>query len=207
MPNEVFVSGAVEGPSDDAVARRLLSYAGANAADFHVKGGRTRVLAKINGYNHAAQYAPWMVLVDLDNDPCVCTFVRTHLPKPAKLMCFRVAVKETEAWLLADRQRIAQFLGVSAGRIPLNPDSVPNPKRSMVELAKLSRKYDIRKDMVPRPESGREVGPAYTSRLIEFAHRHWRPEVALHSSDSLNRCVLALRRLVESMRAPRLRAR
>jgi hypothetical protein len=36
----------------------------------------------------------------------------------------------------------------------------------VVELARYSRRRDIREDMVPRPGSGRSVGAAYTSRLI-----------------------------------------
>ena len=42
--------------------------------------------------------------------------------------------------------------------------------------------------MVPRPGSGRLVGPAYASRLIEYAEAHWRPEVAGQCTDSLRRC-------------------
>jgi hypothetical protein len=114
-------------------------------------------------------------------------------------MCFRVVVREVEAWLLADRERLASFLGVPISRVPRDPESVDDPKGQMVALARRSLRRDIREDMVPRPQSRREVGPAYSSRLIEFADDvvdGWRPLVAAKSSDSLHRCIRCLSRLV-----------
>jgi hypothetical protein len=112
-------------------------------------------------------------------------------------MCFRVAVREIEAWLLADRERLAAFLGVKSARLPANPEEEPDPKRIIVELAQQSRRREIREDMAPRPGSGRQIGPAYSSRLIEFVSGSggWRPEVAARSSDSLRRCLSCLRKL------------
>jgi transposase len=46
-----------------------------------------------------------------------------------------------------------------------------------------------------RHGSGRPVGPAYASRLIEFASSSWRPEVAAQRADSLRRTIDCLRRL------------
>lgn len=106
-------------------------------------------------------------------------------------MCFRVAVRETEAWLMADCERLAQFLGVRRSWIPGDPEAVDDPKTTLVDLARRSRRRDIREDMVPRAGSGRSVGPAYNSRLIEFATdrlRGWRPDVAAAGADSLARC-------------------
>jgi hypothetical protein len=49
--------------------------------------------------------------------------------------------------------------------------------------------------MVPRPESRTTVGPAYVSRMIEFAQQHWRPDVAAQRADSLRRALRCLRKL------------
>jgi hypothetical protein len=93
-------------------------------------------------------------------------------------MCFRVAVRETEAWLLADRERLARFLGISTSRIPLDPEAMDDPKSLMVDLARHSRRREIREDMIPRSGSGRNVGPAYVSRLIEFvAEKKLTPDI------------------------------
>ena len=123
----------------------------------------------------------------------------------AVVPCLRTgAVREVEAWLLADAARLGRFLGVPAARIPLSPDTLRNPKQEMVNLARRSRSRSIREDLVPRPEGGRQVGPAYTSRLIEFvqgAANGWRPavvpclrkgEVAAGASNSLARCLRSL---------------
>jgi hypothetical protein len=84
--------------------------------------------------------------------------------------------------------------------VPGPPETLPDPKRVLIELASRSRRREIREDMVPRLGSGRVVGPAYTSRLIEFVTDRrggWRPGIAARSADSLARCIRRLRRFVE----------
>ena len=96
--------------------------------------------------------------------------------------------------------RIAAFLGVRAALIPRNPDAEDDPKAALVNLARRSRWRMVREDMVPREGSGGRVGPVYAGRLIEFVaagERSWRPDVAARRSDSLRRCVEALRTLRE----------
>ncbi len=111
---------------------------------------------------------------------------------------FLLWVRHVEAWLLADRERISAFLGVGTVKVPRDPETLEDPTRTLVDLARQSRRRDIREDMVPRPGSGRSVGPAYTSRMIEFAADagRWRPEVAAENSRSLGRCRNALKRLI-----------
>lgn len=202
------ISGAVEGIVDEAVLQRLITHVGAGIGPIHGKNGKQFLRQRLPGYNQAAQFSPWLVLVDLDQEnDCAPPLRDDWLPSPAPNMCFRVAVREVESWLLADQERLAAFLGISASRIPDDPDRDLNPKRTMVELAGRSRRREIRRDMTPRPGSGREVGPAYASRLIEFVlHRGvgWRPEVAARSSDSLRRCLDCLGRLTRLCQAQRL---
>jgi hypothetical protein len=197
----VVIHGAVEGMVEEAVLRRLVEEMGAMAGPVYGKNGKPFLLQKLSTYNQAAQFAPWIILIDLDDDDnCAPPYMKTCLPRPAPYMCFRVAVREIESWLLADRERLAKFLSVGASRIPLDPEKLDRPKSTMVEIARYSRRRGIREDMVPRPGSGRKVGPAYTSQLIEFARdskRGWRPKVAAKASDSLNRCPRCLLRLIE----------
>ncbi|MCZ6676854.1 MAG: hypothetical protein O7E52_06355 [Candidatus Poribacteria bacterium] len=198
--NPVFISGAVEGDVDEAVLRRLVRQVGASPSTVYGKKGKPHLLQKISAYNQAANISPWLILVDLDQDADCAPFVReSWLPNPAPNICFRVVVREVESWLLADSDRLAQFLSVPVSQIPPHPETIGDPKLTMVSLARRSRRRDIREDMVPRPKSGREVGPAYTSRLIEFtedAENGWRPDVAAKSSESLDRCLRCIRRLV-----------
>ena len=192
-----LVTAAVEGIVDEAVVRRLIEEADAQATAVHICNGKENLRRKIAAYNHAAAHYPWIVLVDLDRDrECAAALRSFWLPTPNRLMCFRVAVREVESWLLADRQRIAQFLGVAMARVPRSPDSLDDPKRTVVDLSRHSRRREVREDMVPRPGSGRSEGPAYSSRLIEFVQTAWRPSVAVAHSDSLRRCCEAIQKLI-----------
>jgi len=191
------ISAAVEGIVDEAVVRKLIAHAGATPGDVYGRQGKSFLRHRIAGYNNAAQRMPWIVLVDLDRDSdCAPPLCNAWLPQPAPHLCFRVAVREVEAWLLADAERLASFLSMARSRLPSDPELLGDPKATMVKLARASRRRDIREDMVPRPGSRRQVGPAYSSRLIEFASAHWRPEVAAGQADSLKRAMRSLKRLV-----------
>jgi len=98
---------------------------------------------------------------------------------------------------MADSETLASFLGISRAIIPKDPEGLVDPKREMVNLARRSRKEAIRKDMVPRQGSGRPVGPAYASRMIEYVQNYWRPEVAARRADSLGRAIACLRRVIK----------
>lgn len=195
--DRVPISAAVEGIVDEAVARRLILFAGAILGPVYGRQGKQFLQHRISGYNAAAMRAPWIVLVDLNgNDACAPALSAAWLERPASVyLCFRVAVRAVEAWLLADGERIADFLRVRIANIPVNPEDLANPKETMVALARASRRMDIRRDMVPRDGSGRPVGPAYSSRLIEFASKSWRPEIATKRAASLARAVDCLKRL------------
>jgi hypothetical protein len=204
--NRVVVQGAVEGPVDEAVLRRVIAEAGAVPGHVHIKNGKANLLARLQGYNNAARLGPWVVLIDLNGDEeCAPAARESWLPSPAPRMCFCVAVRQVEAWILADRERLAQFLGIAASRVPTDPEALAEPKRAVVDLARRSRRRDIREDMVPRPESGRTQGPAYVSRMMEFAMDSasgWRPDVAAMLSASLDRCMASIRRLAEAAGQP-----
>lgn len=195
----VAVSAAVEGDVDAAVVTRLLGEVGAEVGQVYGKKGKGHLRQRIRDYNRSAERWRWVVLVDLDDDECAPSLRDDWLPIPAPLMSFRVAVRAVEAWLLADRERVARFLGVAPSIIPGNPDNLPNPKRTIVELAQRSRRREIRSVMVPRVGSGRVVGPGYTTGLIGFvldSEHGWRPDIAASESGSLGRCLSALKRLV-----------
>jgi len=193
------VFAAVEGVLDEVVLRRLLADVGARPAAVYGKQGKQRLRERIGDYNNASRHGRWVVIVDLDtDDECAPSLRRHWLARPAPGMCFRVAVHEIESWLLADRAAFSRFMGIPLVRVPLRPDGEKDPKRAIVDLARASRYGAISEDMVPRPGACRDVGPAYTSRLAEFAGANWRPDEAARNSDSLARCI---RRLAEMVAA------
>ena len=197
----VVINAAVEGIVDEAVVKRMIDFVGGTPGRVFGKEGKPLLQKKIEGYNNAARRSPWVVLVDLDHDEECAPLLRNEwLPQPASKMCFRIAVREVEAWLLADRKGIASFLGVSQSAVPRDPEAVADPKKTMVDLARRSRRRTISEDMVPREGSGRDVGPAYSSRMIEFVRNAWSPAAAMETSDSLRRCVECLTKLIERSR-------
>ena len=191
---------AVEGILDEAVVRRLIAHAGGETGTVYGRNGKPALLNRIKGYNNAAQFTPWVVVVDLDNDAvCAPPLRDAWLPTPAPHLCFRIAVREIEAWLMADKQTLASYLRIRAGSVPEEPEGLQYPKDVMVNLARGSRNRDIRNDIVPRENSGRRVGPAYVSRLIEYVHENWRPEVAAERAESLCRSIRCLQKLVKTI--------
>lgn len=194
MPTSPIVFfAAVEGPIDEAVLRRVVEHIGATLGSVYGKNGKATLLKQLPSYNQAARFLPWIVLVDLDHDAeCAPPAQAQWLPTPASQMCFRIAVREVESWLLADRESLASFLAVASSRIPTNPENLDDPKTTLVNLARKSRRRDIRLGMVPRQGSGRSEGPAYASHVIEYAQGSWRPDVAIQHADSLQRLCLRL---------------
>jgi hypothetical protein len=190
------ITAAVEGPTDEAIASKLIAHVGARAGPVHGKQGKPHLKRQVSSYNHAARHAPWLILVDLDRDAdCALALRQTWLPNPAPSLCLRFVVRAVEAWLIADAEMLAEFLGVAQRKLDEQPELLADPKAAMVNLARASRRRDIREDMVPRDGSGRAVGPAYSSRLIEFVAGFWRPDIAATRADSLNRTLRCLRRL------------
>jgi hypothetical protein len=186
------ITVACEGTTDAAVLQRLLQWMGFAVAATYTKGGKGQLDKKLRSYNEAAKLAPWLVVRDADAD-CAPALVRELLPQPADAMCFRLAVPQIEAWLLADRSRLATFLSVSASRFPGAPDQVRDAKAELVNLARHSRNRQIREDLVPDAGISRSVGPGYTARLLEFADI-WHPGQAASASPSLASCIRALER-------------
>ena len=196
MANGIVISAAVEGLVDEAVVRKLIAHAGAAPGSVYGRQGKSLLRQRIAGYNNAARRTPWIVLVDLDRDEdCAPPLRNAWLPHPAPRLCFRVAVREVEAWLLADAERLAAFLGVARKKIPADPEGLDDPKTAMLNLARSSHRKAIREDMAPRQGGGRQVGPAYSSRLIEFVSSSWRLDVAAQRCGSLQRAIDCLRRL------------
>lgn len=195
------VSGAVEGLLDEAVLRRVIVHAGGAPGPIYGKKGKAHLLSRLGGYNQAARQTPWVVLIDLDRDAdCAPPLKFGILPNPSGGMCLRAVVREIETWLFADRERLARFLAVRPALIAGQPERIDSPKDTMIQLAGHSRRREIREDLRPRSGSGRRIGPAYTSRLVEFATDQtagWRPGVAAKFSDSLARCIACISRLIK----------
>lgn len=197
----MVIKGAVEGVTDEAVLRRLIEHVGAIPGEIYGREGKPQLLKRLPAFNSAARFEPWLVLVDLDHDEeCAPPARRAWLANPSPQMQLRIAVPEVEAWFLADRERAARWLGVRVGAVPEEPESLRDAKRALVDLCQRTSRKAVRQDIIPRPGSGRAVGPGYASQVIQFvgdAETGWRPEAAAERAPSLGRCLLRLRGFAE----------
>lgn len=181
-----FVTIAVEGTTDAAVAKRLLVEAGHQCGPEYVRRGKAALDERLQSYNSAARFACWLVLRDLDRDAgCAPELVRRLLPSPALNMRFHISVHAVEAWLLADLQAFSSFFAVPRSRIPAEPEALLHPKQTILDIARHSRKKAIAESLIPQEGTSARVGPGYTSLMIQFATDKWRPEVAESRSQSL----------------------
>jgi hypothetical protein len=184
-----LVSIVVEGPTDVPVVARILDSVGCSVLSVYGQSGATFIDDNIGRYNNAARFAPWLVLRDLDTEPCAAGLVARLLSQPALWMRFRIAKHEVEAWLLADGENLCDYLRVATKHLPINPEAVADPKQALVNLSRHSKKRAIVNDMVPEPGVSASVGPGYVSRVSEFARTYWRPAIARANSPSLDRCL------------------
>jgi hypothetical protein len=127
----VPINLAVEDELSELVLRRLL---GASGVDYHVgvvnrRGGFGYLRSRVSGWNRAAAGVPFLVLTDLDNAPCPPALLADWLPEgPHPNLMFRVAVREVEAWLIADRLALARFLRCRPRDVPPDPEALPRAK-------------------------------------------------------------------------------
>ncbi len=190
----ITVHVATEGKLDFAVAERLLADVNAQAKQASRWRGRNYLIEQLNGFAQAARYTPhtpWLVLLDLDRDPCAPQLLTEALTHPTPNLIVRVAVREIEAWLLADTD-IASTLRIPKDRIPRDPDSIDMPKRVIVQLVRAHCKNSrIQREVLPALP-GPAIGVGYNDLLIEFVRKDWEPRRAAARSDSLARCLRAL---------------
>jgi len=194
----------VEGTLDLSISKRLLRHTGLIPGRVFGQTGKTDVVSRLPRYNAAARYSPWFALCDLNGDAeCAPLYKTQVLPNPSPWMVFRIAVREVEAWLLADRKNFSAFLGVRMADLPMRAERVHNPKETVVRIARRSRYRRIREEIIPRAGSGATVGPGYTGTLAEFVGHpeqvRWDPAEAASRAPSLSSCLSALERLSGSV--------
>jgi hypothetical protein len=192
----------VEGSTDEAVLRNIAKHIGIDIGRVFGLRGKPLLIERVNSYNQAASYYPWIVIVDLDDKPFECApiAISTWLANPSQFMCFRVVVHEIESWLMADHERFSLFFNVDKRSLPFRPDEVLKPKEKLIEIVRKSNSRYIREQMLPRKDSFFGVGPGYSSLLQDFVNTTdrkitWRPSIASMNSDSLKRCIEAMQEL------------
>ena len=179
-----------------AVMERLLAFTGRG---YTVKiplvtRGAGTIKKSIGKYRQASHVLPHVVLTDLDQIDCAPALLAqwgaSQLPPS---MLFRVAVREVESWLLADRAGFATFAGIPVNKVTQQPESLPDPKRALINLVRGSRNRRLATELVPATGSAVSIGPLYNERLSAFARKEWNVDAAMESAPSLSRTVVRLK--------------
>ncbi|RJX31177.1 MAG: hypothetical protein C4531_08260 [Desulfurivibrio sp.] len=187
----------VEGPTDEAMTHRLASATGHQITTCFGKKGCVWIKKHVKDFNGLSSSIPVLTLLDFMDTGLTCPpqVVSRFLPRRHPGMLFRVVVRELESWIMADREGLAGFLSVAIGRIPQRPELQPDPKQTLVNLARQSRYPSVRAGLVPNPGSTAQVGRLYTSEISRFIQGDWEPTRARLNAPSLNRCLLRLEEL------------
>jgi hypothetical protein len=197
---------AVEDDLSDAVARRLLQhvrrgfqvharYPLAALPHLHPElSGYGYLKANARAFNSAAATTPHFVLTDLDVAACAPELIQEWIGGALHSnLVFRVAIREVEAWLLADSPNFADFLSLAPMALPANIEAVAQPKEEIVRLAALSPDPQIRDNLVPRPGSTAKTGRLFTRTLLGYVRDLWNIDAAAGSANSLERAIKSLR--------------
>lgn len=137
----------------------------------------------------------FFLLTDLDTRPCPPDLLHDWLgaaTKPDNLL-LRIAVREVESWVLADRSRFAGWLGVPEEIVPPAPETCPDPKADLLKVAARSKYRELREGLLPKKNAVTKVGLEYNDLLCEFVTDKWRIEEACWLAPSLERAIRRLR--------------
>ena len=191
----MIVHVLVEGRLDSAVLHRLLHDAGHARGNVYGLKGCGYIRSKLSSF--AASTGPSFALaamVDLmDTGSSCCADVRrTWLPHAAPCVVFRVVRRETESWLMADRDGFARFARIPLSKIPTRPEDLNDPKRTLVNLCRSYSKPSVRSRVVPALRSTATEGREYNDCLSEFVRDSWDPARAALTAESLHRARVAL---------------
>lgn len=128
---------------------------------------------------------PVLMLTDLDDDPCPAGKIVDWLGHPpSRGFLFRLCVREVEAWLLADRRAMAEFLKIKADRLPTAPEQLADPKAELIALAQASPRK-IREGLTPVGRAS--IGPEYNDLLAGYIADMWSIDRAMTRAPSLKR--------------------
>jgi len=191
-----FVALATEDVLSETIGQRLLAELGPqmHPGTLLRKDGVGYLRSRMKSWYQMSEQQVVVILTDLDQAVCPSALLDVWFaasPRPANLL-LRVAVRESESWLLADHHAMRKLLG-PRGVLPAEPDQLPDPKQHLLRLA-TSASRDVRLDLVKANGQVCSQGIGYNARLTDLVRTDWSPERAAQRSPSLAR---ARRRMME----------
>lgn len=185
------VALVTEDELSEAVGVRLLSE-GAGRIGVGLllrKGGNGYIRSWLENFCQMASQGPVLIITDMDTWTCpaaLCSEWFRRKPRPSGLL-LRVAVREVEAWLLADHDGLRGLLGErAAAKFPAQPETLADPKQFLLSLAARAPRQ-VRDDLCADSGAVARQGLGYNARLTQFVREVWSPKRAASHSRSLRR--------------------
>ena len=192
-----------------AVIRRVLAYCSADyeiIQNFPARGGQIK--SKIFEFNKISETFPVVLLIDLDNDDCAPLLMKKLIKEKNENFIFNIAVDEAEAWLMADRKGFASYFNIKVDDMPSAHQTKQGGKKALTEmnfrykssmyltheLIKKSKNSEYVQQLTPKKNAAK--GPEYNSCILPFIQDAWNIDAARQNSDSLNRMILRLEKLI-----------
>lgn len=197
-----YIYLAVEDKLSETVGERLLrEHFGADVSITVLSGGGFGYLKKsARKFAEIAKRNVVLLITDLDTAQCAPTLRNSWLAGMdiAETFVFRVAVREIEAWVMADVAAFAAFLKVSPAKIRSDVEAIHDPKAELIRLGR-SAPREIRAELVPSAGVRAMVGLGYNAILANFVRNSWSPARASENSNSLSRARSRLEELAHSL--------
>lgn len=191
----MFAYFCVEDPLSRAVIRRLICELVGDIPLTELQpnqGGFGSMKAKFRDYCTLARHHFVFILTDLDSTECAPSLraewmddVGLSDPLPEK-MCFRIAEREVEAWLIADRDNLSRYLGVPIREFP-EDQNLEDPKEFLLNCVRQHGDDISRFELLPEGVS--RVGLGYNTYLSRFASEIWDFQNASCRNSSLSRAI------------------
>lgn len=192
MPQSLEVALVVEDVLSLAVMAKVLEHTGRGYSVVRPLIGRgvDNIRESISKYRNASRVLAHVILVDLDNVPCAALLRQQWgVDTLPHAMLFRVAVREVEAWILADRAGFANFAAIPKSKVPQAPETLTDPKQTLINLVRQSRSRRLSAEIVPAQGMSMSKGPLYNERLGQFVRDKWDVAAAMQIAPSLQRTV------------------
>jgi len=169
-----------------------------NLDPFIDKKGRTKLFPELPRLSGAATPDRLVLCVGDTDRNCARSILDQYLPETVpRTFVFRLAVTESESWVLADREMFARYFAIPLECIPRQTDPIQDPKRLLVTMMQRSKRRTFREEMVSMRDPNKP-GTGYNRHLEDFIQGHWRFANACESSESLRRAVARLKSLAHS---------
>jgi len=191
-PSCSVIRKLVEFQNIHSVSRTTLRLVAGFPENKHGAGNLKKIIPAVS--NMAKAGIAVVMLTDLDAVACAPELIRQWFPvkamKPGGFI-FRIAVREVESWLIADRDALASVLGIPKSNFSADPDSLVDPKAHLLRAIRAKGKRKMHREMLPGRNS--RIGPEYNNVLCGFIANNWSPVRAANNSLSLHRALEALR--------------